>query len=61
MQRIIAFIQSIREEFNRINWPAGKDTVRMTGVVIIMSLIVAVFLGAIDYALLYGMNNYLLQ
>ena len=61
MSRIQAFLESAREEFRRINWPTGKDTIRMTGVVIGMAVGIAAFLGAIDYALLYALNNYLLQ
>ena len=61
MHRIAAFIAECRHEFNRINWPAGKETIRMTAVVIVMSLGIAAFLGAIDFFLLYTLNNYLLQ
>lgn len=61
MSRFISFFQEARQEFKRINWPTGRETIRMTIVVIVMSIGIAVFLGAIDYALLYALNNVVLQ
>lgn len=61
MNRLIAFFTEARAEFGRINWPTVQETVRMTAVVIVLSLGIAIFLGAIDFGLLYLLNNYLLQ
>lgn len=61
MSRITSFIEESKAEFRRINWPTAGETARMTFVVIAMSLGVAAFLGAIDFGLLYGLNEYLLQ
>lgn len=61
MNRLQSFIEGARQEFKRINWPSTQETIRMTGIVIAMSICVAVFLGAIDFGLLYTLNNYLLQ
>lgn len=61
MNRLISFFKEARYEFRHINWPTTQQTIRMTMVVIVMSIGIAAFLGAIDYALLYTLNNYLLQ
>ena len=61
MSRISSFVEESRAEFRRINWPTMQETVRMTTVVIGMSLGVAAFLGAIDFSLLYGLNHYILR
>lgn len=61
MNRLQSFLEEARQEFKRINWPSTPETIRMTGVVIMMSIGIAAFLGAIDFSLLYGLNNYLLQ
>jgi len=61
MNRLQSFFQEARQEFKRINWPATQETIRMTLVVIAISIGVAAFLGVIDFGLLYTLNNYLLQ
>ncbi len=61
MNRLISFFTEARAEFGKINWPTMQETVRMTAVVVMLSIGIAAFLGAVDYALLYTLNNYLLQ
>lgn len=60
MNRLQAFLREAQHEFKRVNWPTTQETVRMTGVVIVMSILIAAFLGAIDLLLIYILNNYLL-
>mgnify|MGYP001585906833 CR=1 len=43
------FIGELRQEFKRINWPGRKETVKMSLTVIVISLLVAAFLGALDF------------
>lgn len=61
MNRLISFFTEARAEFGKINWPTMQETLRMTAVVVVLSIAIAAFLGAVDYALLYALNNYLLQ
>ncbi len=61
MNRLITFFTEARAEFGRINWPTMQETIRMTAVVIVLSVGIALFLGIIDFGLLYALNNYLLQ
>lgn len=44
-----SYIGELRREFKRINWPSRADALKLSGVVITISLIVAAFLGALDY------------
>lgn len=60
MNRLKLFFQESKQEFNRINWPTVKETINLTAVVILMSIGLAAFLGAIDYALSYILQNFLL-
>ena len=53
MGKLKPFFQEARQEFNRINWPTVKETINLTVVVILMSIGVAAFLGAVDYGLSY--------
>jgi len=60
MNRLISFFTEVRAEFGKINWPTAAETMRMTTVVVVLSVGIAAFLGAVDYGLLYVLNNYLL-
>ncbi len=51
--RLTSFLKESRQEFQHVNWPTRKETIRMVLVVIGVSLSVAAFLGAVDYFLLY--------
>ena len=56
VEKIKLFLQESRQEFDRVNWPSRAETTRLTGLVIGMSIVVAVFLGAFDF-----LFSYLLQ
>jgi len=47
--KIRLFIGELRQEFKRINWPGSKETMKMSVTVIVISLLVAAFLGALDF------------
>ncbi|MBI2011059.1 MAG: preprotein translocase subunit SecE [Candidatus Colwellbacteria bacterium] len=48
-ERLSNFFKDLRKEVGRINWPTRGETVRMSLIVIVFSLVVAAFLGALDY------------
>lgn len=51
MQKIIDFFISVRVELEKVVWP-GKDlTIRLTVIVIFVTLIVGFFIGGVDYLL----------
>lgn len=45
----IVFLKETRDELKKVVWPKREDVIRLTGVVILTSLIVGLFLGAIDF------------
>ncbi len=49
MKRIKIFVGELRHEFKRINWPSRDHALKLSVVVIVISLMVSVFLGALDY------------
>lgn len=59
MSRLSSFVKECQSEFAHINWPSGQETVRMTMVVILLSVGIAAFLGAVDFGFLYALNSYL--
>lgn len=44
-----SFLGELRREFKRINWPSRENALKLSGVVIVISLFVAAFLGSLDY------------
>ncbi len=53
VEKIKIFFEESKQEFNRVNWPSGRETARLTGLVVAMSLGVSVFLGAFDFLFAY--------
>jgi len=45
------FISDIRSELTKVTWPTKADTFKLTATVIIISLIVAFYVGTIDVLL----------
>ncbi|CAN5144012.1 hypothetical protein BH11PAT1_BH11PAT1_2000 [soil metagenome] len=44
----ITFIQETREELKQVVWPKRTETIRLTGIVIIISITVALYISGID-------------
>jgi len=51
MGKIIQFFKEVRVEMGKVVWPTRKEALKITGIVILLSLFVAVFLGLIDFGL----------
>ncbi|MEE8131591.1 MAG: preprotein translocase subunit SecE [Candidatus Paceibacterota bacterium] len=58
LKRLKSYLQESQQEFRRVNWPTRKETIRLTLVVIAFSLIVAVFLGALDFLFTYLLEKF---
>jgi len=51
MANPIQFIKEARAELAKVVWPSRKETIRITIAVIALSVVVALFLGLVDYGL----------
>lgn len=45
----VTFIQEVQGELKKVTWPTRQEVVRLTAVVIAVSLIVGVYIGGLDY------------
>ncbi len=52
-QRITTFFREAKDEFSQVQWPSRKEAIYLTLVVIGLSLILALFLGALDNGFSY--------
>ncbi|MFZ5776478.1 MAG: preprotein translocase subunit SecE [Thermodesulfobacteriota bacterium] len=51
LDRIKEFGNEVRSEFGKIVWPARKQTVATTGVVLLLVMLLSFYLGAVDLLL----------
>jgi preprotein translocase subunit SecE len=49
ISRIIEFFKDIEVEARRISWPSVKESIRSTGAVVFISVLLASFLGLVDF------------
>ncbi|MFZ2154016.1 MAG: preprotein translocase subunit SecE [Candidatus Moraniibacteriota bacterium] len=49
MKNIFNFIVDAKAELLKVNWPTKKQTLNYTLIIIGVSLVVALFLGGLDY------------
>ena len=60
-QKIKNFFEESRQEFKHVNWPTRKEAIKLTAVVIFLSVGIALFLGAFDFVFTYGVQFLLLH
>jgi len=51
VKKIIAFVKEAREELKKVNWPSRKELIESTKIVIVASILLAVFIGVLDFVL----------
>lgn len=55
-ERIKVFFEEARAEFKHVNWPTRAEALRLTSVVVALSIALAIFLGAFDYFFASGIG-----
>ena len=46
---MFTFLSEVRSELEKVTWPGSSDVLRLTTVVILISLLVGIYLGIADY------------
>ena len=49
MRSPLTFLKEVKAEMSNVSWPSKQETVRLTQIVIGISLLVAVFIGIFDF------------
>jgi preprotein translocase subunit SecE len=49
--RVKEFVQEVLVEFRKVTWPSRQELVNSTVVVIVVTVVIAFFLGAVDIVL----------
>ncbi len=45
----ITFLKEVRDELGKVVWPTRNEVIRLTMIVMLVSILVGVFLGGLDY------------
>lgn len=59
--RLRTFFGESRQEFRHVNWPTRAQALRLTLVVVVVSLAVTAFLGGFDYLFAYLLRVFILK
>ena len=61
MQKVLDFILGAKSELQKVNWPSRQALIQYTLIVVLISALVAIFLGALDSFFGYLVNRFLLS
>ncbi len=61
MQRLFKYFHDARIELTKVTWPTRAQALRLTMVVIIFTLAMALFIGAADYVFSQGLQKLILK
>lgn len=59
-RKLKLYLKESVKEFGRINWPNRKQTITLVGVVILVSLSLATYLGALDFFFVYLVEQFVI-
>ena len=48
----VQFFREVMTELKKVTWPTRAETIKLTGVVIVLSVLVGAFIGALDITFL---------
>lgn len=51
MNKATKFLKEVQTELKKVTWPTQKQAVRLTGIVVGVSLVVGLYVGVLDYTL----------
>ena len=58
--KVIDFLREVKVELEKVVWPSRAQTIRLTFIVIFITVMVAFFVGVVDFGLL-NLSQYLIQ
>ncbi|MEK7503738.1 MAG: preprotein translocase subunit SecE [Patescibacteria group bacterium] len=60
ISRISTFFKEVKLEVKKVNWPTRRQTIRYTLIVLGISLLIAVFLGGLDFLFTILLEKFIL-
>lgn len=56
---LLSYLQEVKAEMNKVTWPSRNDVVNLTILVIIVSVIIGIYIGGLDFAFTNTLNKLL--
>ena len=60
MNRFINYVKDTRGELSHVSWPTRKQAIVFTAIVVVVSIITAIYLGFFDYVLSLILQKFVL-
>lgn len=60
MKKFIEYIKAVRSELTHVSWPTRNQAILYTLLVIVISIVVALMLGAFDFIFTLGLEQLIL-
>ena len=60
IERLTTFLKEARIELKKVTWPTKQETIRYTATVVIISIVIAIFLGVLDIIFQFILNKFVL-
>jgi preprotein translocase subunit SecE len=54
--RSVTFLSDVWAEMKKVHWPTRKETYAATIVVVVVTILIAVFLGLVDFAISHAVQ-----
>ncbi len=51
MNKLTKFLKEVQTELKKVVWPTRQQTLRLTAIVVGVSLVVGLYIGVLDYVL----------
>ena len=61
MNKSFTFLKEVFLQIKKINWPSFGDSLRYTAIVILVSIVSAIFLGGVDFGITSFLNRLILK
>ena len=61
LDTVLVFFRRVGLQMKRITWPTFKESLKYTIIIIIFSILTAVFLGGVDFGLTTLLNKFILK
>ena len=59
MKHLVNFLSEVKLELEKVTWPKRNVVINYLGLVITISLVVAIFVGSVDYSLTKSLEYFL--
>lgn len=59
MKTILNFLSEVKLELEKVTWPKRNTVINYLGLVIAISIVVAIFVGSVDFGLTKGLEFFI--